>query len=155
MHTEPYQKAIRKRKVWIEPLFAEGKLWHGMRRFRMRTLEKVNTEALMMATGQNIKRLLAFGRRGPEKLAQAVALRPPVRLRLDIARRRFRDHRRERRVNPTRFSTRWIVFGTTLLELWKSTFPRRVFILVLLDLFMHHHNTCVGGIGRRYWRGRG
>jgi hypothetical protein len=24
--------------VWIEPLFAEGKLWHGMRRFRMRTL---------------------------------------------------------------------------------------------------------------------
>jgi hypothetical protein len=104
MQTEPYQKAIRKRKVWIEPLFAEGKLWHGMRRFRMRTLEKVNTEALMMATGQNIKRLLAFGRRGPEKLAQAVALRPPVRLRLDLARRRFRDHRRERRVDPTLFN---------------------------------------------------
>jgi hypothetical protein len=105
MQTEPYQKAIRKRKVWIEPLFAEGKLWHGMRRFRMRTLEKVNTEALMMATGQNIKRLLAFGGRGPEKLAQAVALRPAVRLRLDIARRRFRDHRRERRVDPTLFNT--------------------------------------------------
>lgn len=32
--TEPYQKAMRKRKVWVEPLFAEGKLWHGMRRFR-------------------------------------------------------------------------------------------------------------------------
>jgi hypothetical protein len=46
-----------------------------------------------------------------------------------------------------------IVFGTTLLELWKSTFSRRVFILVLLDLFMHHHNTCVGGIGRRYRTG--
>jgi hypothetical protein len=30
---------------------------------------------------------------------------------------------------------------------------RRVFILVLLDLFMHHHNTCVGGIGRRYRTG--
>ncbi len=55
METEPYRKAIRKRKVWIEPLFAEGKLWHGMRRFRMRTLEKVNTEALITATGQNIK----------------------------------------------------------------------------------------------------
>jgi hypothetical protein len=47
--------------VWIEPLFAEGKLWHGMRRFRTRTLEKVNAEALMIAAGQNIKRLLAFG----------------------------------------------------------------------------------------------
>ena len=64
MQIEPYQKAIRKRKVWIEPLFAEGKLWHGMRRFRMRTLKKVNTEALMTATGQNIKRLLSFGGRG-------------------------------------------------------------------------------------------
>jgi transposase len=105
MQTEPYQKAIRKRKVWIEPLFAEGKLWHGMRRFRMRTLEKVNTEALMMATGQNIKRLLSFGRRGPEKLAQEAALRPPVRLRLDLARRRIRDHRRQRRVDPTLFNT--------------------------------------------------
>lgn len=104
METEPYQKAIRKRKVWIEPLFAEGKLWHGMRRFRTRTLEKVNTEALMMATGQNVKRLLAFGRRGPKKMAQAAALRPPARLRLDGARRRFGDHRRKRRVEPTFFN---------------------------------------------------
>jgi transposase len=51
MQTGPYEKAIRKRKVWIEPLFAEGKLWHGMRRFRLRTLDKVNTEALMTAVG--------------------------------------------------------------------------------------------------------
>ena len=65
--------------MWIEPLFAEGKLWHGMRRFRTRTLHKVNTEALMTATGQNIKRLLDFGGRGPRKLAQAAALRPPER----------------------------------------------------------------------------
>jgi Transposase DDE domain/Transposase domain (DUF772) len=32
----PYEKALRKRKVWIEPLFAEAKDWHGMRRFRHR-----------------------------------------------------------------------------------------------------------------------
>jgi len=76
METEPYLKAIRKRKVWIEPLFAEGKLWHGMRRFRTRTLEKTNSEALMMAAGQNVKRLLAFGRRRPRRPAQAAALRP-------------------------------------------------------------------------------
>jgi len=104
MLTEPYQKAIRKRKVWIEPLFAEGKLWHGMRRFRMRTLEKVNTESLMVATGQNIKRLLAFGGSAPKKLAQAAALRPLGRLLPDLARRRFRDHRRKRCVDLPLFN---------------------------------------------------
>ena len=104
METEPYRKVLRKRKEWIEPLFAEGKLWHGMRRFRTRTLKKVNTEALMAATGQNIKRLLAFGRRGPEKLAQAAALRPPARLRLGGAHRRSGDHRRKRRLEPTFFN---------------------------------------------------
>jgi Transposase DDE domain len=57
--THLYEKALRKRKVWIEPLlFAEGKDWHGMRRlFRLRRLEKVNTEVLLIASGQNIKRL--------------------------------------------------------------------------------------------------
>jgi hypothetical protein len=27
--TLAYQKALNKRKVWVEPLFAEGKQWHG------------------------------------------------------------------------------------------------------------------------------
>jgi hypothetical protein len=56
--TEPYKKALRKRQTWVEPLFAEGKDWHGMRRFRLRRLWRVNCEALMRATGQNLKRLL-------------------------------------------------------------------------------------------------
>src|SRR6266496_1593625 len=56
--TEDYKKAYRKRSVWVEPLFAEGKDWHGMRRFRLRRLWKVTIEALMRATGQNLKRLL-------------------------------------------------------------------------------------------------
>jgi hypothetical protein len=34
--THAYHKAMRKRQVWVEPLFAEGKDWHGMRRFRLR-----------------------------------------------------------------------------------------------------------------------
>ena len=55
--TEPYAKAMRKRKVWVEPLFAEAKDWHGLRRFRLRGLEKVNSEALLIAAGQNLKRL--------------------------------------------------------------------------------------------------
>ena len=105
MQTEPYQKAIRKRKVWIEPLFAEGKLWHRMRRFRMRALEKVNIEALMIATGQNLKRLLAYRGSGPKKLAQAASLRPPSKLPPDLAHRRFSDHRRKRCVAHTLFNT--------------------------------------------------
>ena len=64
--TEPYAKAMRKRKVWVEPLFAEAKDWHGLRRFRLRGLPKVNGEALLIAAGQNLKRLLSrwgWGRR--------------------------------------------------------------------------------------------
>ena len=56
--TESYKKALRKRQVWVEPLFAEGKDWHGMRRFRLRRLWRVNCEALIRAAGQNLKRLL-------------------------------------------------------------------------------------------------
>ena len=76
--TGPYEKALRKRKVWVEPMFGEAKEWHGMRRFRLRRLWRVNAEALLIATGQNIKRLLTFSGRGPRKLAQAQALRPPA-----------------------------------------------------------------------------
>jgi hypothetical protein len=57
---------MNKRKVWVEPLFAEAKDWHGMRRFRLRRLWRTNAEALMTAAGQNLKRLLqtrGWGRR--------------------------------------------------------------------------------------------
>jgi hypothetical protein len=64
--TEAFAKVMRKRKVWVEPLFAEAKEWHGLRRFRLRGLMKVNGEALLIAAGQNLKRLLSrcgWGRR--------------------------------------------------------------------------------------------
>lgn len=64
--TEPYARAMRKRKVWVEPLFAEAKDWHGLRRFRLRGLENVNIQAHLIAAGQNLKRLLSrwgWGRR--------------------------------------------------------------------------------------------
>jgi transposase len=64
--TEEYAKAMRKRKVWIEPLFGEAKQWHGMRQFRLRGLMKVNMEGLFITAGQNLKRLLSakgWGRR--------------------------------------------------------------------------------------------
>ena len=49
--TPAYQKAMNKRKVWVEPLFAEAKDWHGLRRFRLRLLWRVNCEALRIAAG--------------------------------------------------------------------------------------------------------
>jgi transposase len=64
--TEAYKRAMRKRKVWIEPLFGEAKQWHGLRQFRLRGLQKVNMEGLFIAAGQNLKRLLSatgWGRR--------------------------------------------------------------------------------------------
>ena len=64
--TAAYGKAMRKRKVWVAPRFAEAKDWHGLRRFRLRGLPKVNGEALLIAAGQNLKRLLSrcgWGRR--------------------------------------------------------------------------------------------
>ena len=64
--TAAYQKAMRKRQVWVEPLFAEAKDWHGLRRFRLRRLLNVNIEGLSIAAGQNLKRFLAatgWGRR--------------------------------------------------------------------------------------------
>jgi Transposase DDE domain len=64
--TEAYRKAMRKRKVWVEPLFAEAKAWHRLRRFRLRGLANVNIEGLLIAAGQNLKRFLAatgWGRR--------------------------------------------------------------------------------------------
>jgi len=64
--TAAYATAMRKRKVWVEPLFAEAKEWHGVRRFRLRGLEKTTIQAQLIATGQHRKRLLSsegWGRR--------------------------------------------------------------------------------------------
>jgi hypothetical protein len=49
---------MRKRALWTEPLFGEAKQFHQMRRFRLRGLTKVNIEGVMIATGQNLKRLI-------------------------------------------------------------------------------------------------
>ncbi len=66
---QAFQKAMRKRSVWVEPLFAEAKQWHGLTQFRLRGLHNVNMHGLLVASGQNLKRYLAakgWGRRsGP------------------------------------------------------------------------------------------
>jgi hypothetical protein len=77
---EAYAKAMRKRAVWVEPLFGEATQWHGLRQFRLRGLENVNTPALLVAAGQHLKRWLAargWGRRhGPQGSLLALPLAP-------------------------------------------------------------------------------
>jgi transposase len=85
--TAAYEKALRKRHGWVEPLFAEAKQWHGLGRFRLRGLVNVNIEALLVATGQNLKRWLqatGWGRRELPGMAATIpvvapSLRDPVR----------------------------------------------------------------------------
>ena len=52
-------------------MFGEAKEWQGMGRFRLRGLKKVNSEALMIASGQNLKRLVDLGPRVPTKMVAA------------------------------------------------------------------------------------
>lgn len=76
--TDEYKKAYQKRKVWVEPLFGEAQKWHGLNRFRLRGLRKVNCEAVITASGQNLKRLLGargWGRRHFPGGAPGVQLR--------------------------------------------------------------------------------
>jgi hypothetical protein len=64
--TAAFAKAMRTRKVWVEPLFAEAKAWHGLRRLRLRGLVNANIQGWLIAAGQNLKRLLGktgWGRR--------------------------------------------------------------------------------------------
>ena len=83
--TEVYRKAMRKRKVWVEPLFAEANEWHGLRRLRLRGLGNANIQGSLIAAGQNLKRLVAtirwagiLPRRQPPSLRGAGSRRLPV-----------------------------------------------------------------------------
>jgi hypothetical protein len=51
--------SVRKWQVWVEPLFAEAKEWHGLCRLRLRGLLNANIEGWLIAAGQNLKRFLA------------------------------------------------------------------------------------------------
>jgi len=86
--TEAHAKAMRKRAVWVEPLFGEAKQWHGLRQFRLRGLENVNMQALLVAAGQNLKRWLVargWGRRhGPQGSLLAIPIPPASRSGLGI-----------------------------------------------------------------------
>ena len=52
--TEVYKKAMCNRQVWVKPLFAEAKEWHGLRRLRLLVLLNANIQRLLIAAGQNL-----------------------------------------------------------------------------------------------------
>lgn len=80
--TEAYRKAMRKRGVWVEPLFGEAKEFHRLRRFRLRGLNKVNIEGMTIAAGQNLKRLMKHGPSGlcflARRLFPSLFLQEPI-----------------------------------------------------------------------------
>src|SRR4051812_42698561 len=81
--TAAYQKAMRKRQVWVEPLFAEAKEWHGLRSLRLRGLRNANIQGRLIAAGQNLKRFLAatgWGRRQAPSGSLLALPREPRRL---------------------------------------------------------------------------
>ena len=73
-----YAKALQKRQVWIEPMFAEAKQWHGLRRFRLRHVWRVNIEAFLIASVENIKRYLKPRFTRPKSLDPAECVVHPV-----------------------------------------------------------------------------
>jgi hypothetical protein len=77
-------------------------------------LEKVNPEALMIASGQNLERLLSFGAKGPRRPAQVVSLRRPEADR-PVFREVLREHR-GRCVRPQRYFLNTLAYSTHLVE---------------------------------------
>lgn len=69
---------MRKRKVWVEPLFAEAKQWHHLEKFRLRGRRKVNMEALLIGAGQNLKRWLQATAWGKRQMPGGAALAPSL-----------------------------------------------------------------------------
>ena len=68
-----YEKALRKRRVWVEPSFGKAKDWNGLRRFRLRRLEKVNIEALPITSGTEHKEVGSGSRAGSAGSSQGSA----------------------------------------------------------------------------------
>jgi len=122
--TEAYKKAMRKRSVWVEPLFAEGKDWHGMRRFRLRRLWRVNSEALMRAAGQNLKRLLKQRERYPRSQASANVLSKPP----------FQEHLQL----PALMSADPALIGTGEQHLHGKDSMKNSFVYRFYSLFFYH-----------------
>lgn len=69
LKTAKGKRAMRLRKINTEPLFSEAKMNHGLRKFMTRGIKKAQKNLFMIASVQNLKRLIkeAFKRKGVNK----------------------------------------------------------------------------------------
>ncbi|WP_273000887.1 transposase, partial [Hydrogenibacillus schlegelii] len=75
LNDQPHDRAIRKRRVVMERLFAEVKEQHGLSRARSRGLEAMQEQAILTAVVQNLKRLSRYVRKRPQT-GSSVCLKP-------------------------------------------------------------------------------
>jgi hypothetical protein len=75
--TEACKKAIRKRQVRAEPLFAEAKGWHGLLRLQPPGLLNANIQGLLIAARKNLKRFLPASGQGRRPAPCGSLLAPP------------------------------------------------------------------------------
>ena len=73
LQTPAGRRASRIRKVVSEGLFAEAKMYNGLRKFMTKGIEKAQKRSYMIASVQNLKRLLGDMKRKVRTVAQKVA----------------------------------------------------------------------------------
>jgi transposase len=70
LKTPGARRAYVLRKTGPEPLFAEAKMYHGLSKFMTRGIDKCQKNSIMIASVQNLKRLLSFKNRKTRKANQ-------------------------------------------------------------------------------------
>jgi transposase len=60
------RQSIRRRKVWVETVFGDGKECHGLRRAQFRGRDRMRIQAFLTATAYNVRKLALRTRRKPE-----------------------------------------------------------------------------------------
>jgi hypothetical protein len=68
------KRAMILRKTGPEPLFGEAKLYHGMKKFMTRGIDKARKNSIMIATVQNLKRIIKSTKHEKTKMESACIL---------------------------------------------------------------------------------
>jgi len=72
LKTPQARRAAIIRKTVSEGLFAEGKMYHGLRKFMTRGIDKAQKKSYMIASVQNLKRLLGYTKRKTTRAVQII-----------------------------------------------------------------------------------
>jgi transposase len=72
LKTPEARRASIIRKTVSEGLFAEGKMYHGLRKFMTRGIDKAQKKSYMIASVQNLKRLIGYTKRTTNRAVQII-----------------------------------------------------------------------------------